>query len=225
MSHKRALIALGLLALAAGFLLPVYLMGEPAPRERNLLGRVPKAIGRWQGVDLPRPFITQFLLISDFSGVQTLVREYRNPEGQTFWLMAVHDLEGTHRAVKNPQYSYENQGWYVLERAANEWRSADGKPFRLNRLIYRKRTGPDTRLDLYAYLMGERVVISEMEVRTTQVWSLLAKRVLGKGRDILFLDVSGDVTLGDRAALEAQGKHLFGTIVEILRAGAREKAG
>lgn len=225
MSQKRELIALGLIALAAGLLLPVFLMGEMATKERNLLGRIPKEIGQWRGVDLPRPFITQFLLISDFSGVQTLVREYRNPEGQILWLMAVHDLEGTHRAVKNPQYSYENQGWYVLERGVESWANADGGLFRLNRLLYRKRAGPDARLDLYAYVMGERVVTSEMEVRTSQVWSLLTKRVLGRGREIIFLDLSGDVTMGDRASLETQGKQLFGTIAEILRAGAKEKPG
>lgn len=225
MSQKRELIALGLLVLAAGLLLPVYIMGEPAARERTLLEKVPKEIGQWRGVDLPRPFITQFLLVSDFSGIQTLVREYRNPEGQILWLMAIHDLEGTHRAVKNPQYSYENQGWYVLERSINEWKGAGGKPIRLNRLLYRKRTGPDTRLDFYAYLMGERIAVSEMEVRVTHVLSLLKARLLGRGREIVFLDISGDITLGDRAELEAQGRRLFETILESLRAARRETTG
>jgi hypothetical protein len=139
--------------------------------------------------------------------------------------MAIHDLEGTHRAVKNPQYSYENQGWYVLERSINEWKGADGKPIRLNRLLYRKRTGPDTRLDFYAYLMGERIAVSEMEVRVTHVLSLLKARLLGRGREIVFLDISGDITLGDRTELEAQAKLLFGTILEALRAAGREVTG
>ncbi len=223
MSQKRELIALGLLALTAALLLPIFFTGELSARGRDILGKIPKEIGQWRGVDLPRPFITQFLLISDFSGIETLVREYRNPDGQIFWLMVVHDLEGTHRAVKNPQYSYENQGWYVLERGVDNGSGADGKPFRFNRLIYRKRAGPETRLDFYAYLMGERVVTSEMEVRVTHVLSLLRTRVLGRGREIVFLDISGDVTAGDRSGLEAQGKQLFGAILEILR--AKEEAG
>lgn len=225
MPQKRELTALGLLALAAGLLLPAYLMGEPAARERSLLEKIPKEIGQWRGVDLPRPFITQFLLVSDFSGIQTLVREYRNPEGQVFWLMAIHDLEGTHRAVKNPQYSYENQGWYVLERAVDQWKGAAGKPIRLNRLLYRKRTGPDTRLDLYAYLMGERIAVSEMEVRVTHVLSLLKARLLGRGREIVFLDISGDTTMGDRTELEAKGRLLFESILEALRSAGREVTG
>ncbi len=171
-SRRRAFVAFGLMAAAAGG----SLWATPTVRLSDRNARVdlehwfPRAFGSWRvdeslAVVLPSPDV-QAVLSSIYN--QVLSRTYVDPNGTRVMLSVAYggDQSDATRAHR-PEVCYPAQGFQILYNEIGEVRLSDGRSIRVRQLMSQlgQRKEPIT----YWVMVGDQVAVSGTEQKLVQL--------------------------------------------------------
>lgn len=106
---EAPLLVLALLAVGA---LSWWFQLRPALRvDASPLAALPRALGDWNGVDVPLESAVESMLRADFN----VQRAYRHPLGDLVWLyVGYYGTERGGRPEHTPRVCYESHGWRIL---------------------------------------------------------------------------------------------------------------
>jgi len=214
--RRKLLIVLAAYAVTGLIVFSVFLQPPPSVTATpKRIDRMPAAVDGWIGEDMPRDETRRFFLLKDDSPFAALVRTYRHPQyGRRVILNALEDLSGYQRDIHDPRFCYESRGWTVLsfENHAVEWSA--GKKAVLKRVAYASSLQAARRVELYAYMVDDKVIVSDFDLLKTR----LLQRIKGLTRTaqphILYIGISTEIE-GD---LDAQAvetlEHFAGDVLK-----------
>lgn len=162
--HTAFVIAL---SLAVGAFSWQLQLRQPLAMDTSRLGRLPFAVDRWSGADIPMQGSVEEMLNADFN----IQRVYLHPVGGRIWLyVGYYGTERGGRPEHTPWVCYPSNGWKILRRSVID--DLGGELTRVNEILVEK--DGERRLVHFWYQSSRRAgMLGEFD----QAWERLWNRV------------------------------------------------
>jgi hypothetical protein len=191
-SKKIAIIFAIYTAAATLMLLSSPSISSLTRNNNALIKSVPLNIGSFTGTDLGDRAAWDFFLLKDKEGFKPLVRTYHGKDSKTeITLNALEDFAGYQRDIHDPRLCYESRGWTVL---SFEDFAVDIGTMKL--LTFANSISSVRRVEIYGYLVGGRIITSEIGLRIVHLRNRLLNLGGVAGDHIIFLGISTQLIPG-----------------------------
>lgn len=183
-------MAAGAIAFAA---FAVELPSETSKETR--IDRIPTIIGKWAATDLPPKEVFDFYGFRADAPLSALIRTYHKSETEhAVVLNVIEDRSGFQRAVHDPRVCYESRGWTVLGFEDHLLELDGNRRIRLKRVAYASSLQPAKRIELYGYLVGNDVIVSDFDLMRVRLVNRFKRLAGGARPHILYVGISTEMT-------------------------------
>lgn len=197
MPGRRRLLTVLAAYLVVGLIVLAVSEAPPAPgRSADLrLDGIPRTIGRWTSRDLSRADTDAFFQLDPNSPFGSLIRIYRHPDtARKVVLNALEDHSGFQRSIHDPRFCYESAGWTVLGFEDHLLKLDGNRKIRLKRVAYASSLQAARRVELYGYLVGKDVIVSDFDLIRVRLLNRFKHLAGGARPHILYVGISTETT-------------------------------